>query len=89
MSSDTELTEREDAQAANGSNPPEPISVKVRRLFSPPLAAPDSPTTIGTSRTADRFDPEELPDPICASCGWPIMETDQECPARDGGVCAP
>lgn len=89
MSSDTELKEREDAQADGGSNPPEPISVKVRRLFSPPLPAPDSPPAIGKNRTTDRFDPDELPDPICASCGWPIEEDDPECPARPEGVCAP
>ena len=27
--------------------------------------------------------------PICDACGGLILESDQECPALDNGVCAP
>lgn len=36
-----------------------------------------------------QFDPDELPPPVCDSCGFPILETDQRCVARDAGVCSP
>lgn len=41
------------------------------------------------SRVAPEIDPDELPDPICNYCGSVIEETDQECPGRPQGVCAP
>jgi hypothetical protein len=42
---------------------------------------------VGVSRSAPSFDPSDLPAPICDTCGFPIVEADQECPARDEGVC--
>jgi hypothetical protein len=35
------------------------------------------------------FDDVDLATPICDACGGEITETDQECPGRDEGVCAP
>lgn len=88
MSSETNTTEREEAQSGDGSNPPEPITVKVRRLFSPVLPSPDSPSVVGSNRTSDSFE-DELPDPVCACCGFEIDTPDQQCSARPEGVCAP
>ena len=34
-----------------------------------------------------RLDPETLPEPVCETCGCIIEEPDQDCPARDEGVC--
>lgn len=33
--------------------------------------------------------PEDLPDPICEYCGFPIEEDGQRCVALDDGECAP
>jgi len=35
------------------------------------------------------LDPEQLLDPICLFCGYPIEEDDQDCMARDEGRCRP
>jgi hypothetical protein len=41
------------------------------------------------SRSTSDFDPSELPPPVCDTCGCVIEELDQDCVARDEGVCAP
>lgn len=37
----------------------------------------------------ETFDPEDLPDPVCDLCGYPIEDDDQGCPALDDGRCSP
>jgi hypothetical protein len=41
------------------------------------------------SRSAARFDPDELPLPICDTCGGEIEKVDQDCPALTEAVCSP
>jgi hypothetical protein len=86
MSSDPK-TDVEESRSGDSSYLPEPITVKVRRLFSPVLPSPASPGTTGSNRTVDRFE-SELPPPVCDCCGYVIESDDQQCPARPEGVCA-
>jgi hypothetical protein len=41
------------------------------------------------SRSTRRFDPSELPTPICEVCGCEIEEVGQDCVAVDEGACQP
>lgn len=73
-------------ESASGSNPPEPITIKVKRLFWPLFWPVDR-----SDRSADRhagFDAEELPPPVCDVCGFAIEEPGQDCPAVEQGRCA-
>jgi hypothetical protein len=43
---------------------------------------------VRVSSYRSRLDLDELPDPVCEACGFPIEETGQECIALDdGGEC--
>lgn len=41
------------------------------------------------AETFPQVDLEALGDPVCEYCSTRIDEPDRDCPALDGGVCAP
>lgn len=76
-------------QIPSGATPPEPISVKVKRLILPLLPGLPAPLVSGSGHDSVHLNAEELPPPICDTCGGEIEGLDQQCPARPEGVCAP